>query len=58
LKEALSKTESVDVDAFWETLGSGGDELTGDAVANEDALSFEEALQLGLLPPELSDKGS
>jgi hypothetical protein len=58
LKEALSKTEAVDVDAFWDTLGSRNDELTGDAVANEDALSFEEALQLGLLPPELDDKGS
>ncbi len=56
LQEALSKMESVDVDSFWESL-SEDDQTLSEAIIDEDALSFEEALQLGLLPPDLSGPG-
>jgi hypothetical protein len=54
LKSAMEELESVDLDAFWGELGSGDQGgLSGDVAGDEDALTFEEAMQLGLLPPEL-----
>ncbi len=52
LSKALNKLQNIDVDAFWDNASQqekGAKEVMG----SEDALTFEEALQLGLLPPEL-----
>lgn len=51
LKAALGKLQSVDVDAFWDSAVQS--EASVIDVTGEDALSFEEALQMGLLPPEM-----
>lgn len=54
IKAALNKMDDVDPDAFWESIGSDKGDLSGSTVGDdEDGLSFEEALQLGLLPPDL-----
>jgi CheY-like chemotaxis protein len=53
LEDALGKVQSADVDAFWESVGQGEESLSREVGGDEGALSFEEALQLGLLPPDL-----
>ncbi|MBN1286848.1 MAG: hypothetical protein JXB47_15720 [Anaerolineae bacterium] len=56
LKAALSKIDDIDPDAFWESVGGNEGAMTPPATGDdEDGLSFDEALQLGLLPPDLGN---
>jgi FixJ family two-component response regulator len=48
-KAAAKKMETGALDAFWEALT---DEDTANGVVNADALTYEQALQLGLAPEE------
>ena len=55
IEQALGQLQNVDADAFWDVALQDGARQPPDA-ASGDALTFEEALQMGLVPPELGQE--